>query len=104
MTEDVLIYNDAQSLVGVLTTPDDNLRDDELPAVILLNGGLLHRVGPNRIYVKIARALATMGLTVLRLDLSNIGDSPPRAENMPIEQSMLADVQDAMDSLARTHG
>lgn len=104
MREEICVYNKEHTLLGVLTTPDDIVRDDGLPAVIVLNCDLMHRVGPNRIYVKVARALATIGFTVLRLDLAGIGDSGPRAENMPMEQSVLADVRDAMDTLTRTCG
>ena len=103
MKEDILLCGTTQSLVGILTTPDAPVDTAELPVVILLNAGLIHRVGPNRIYVKIARALAAQGFRVLRLDLSGIGESMPRVDNLPFQQRVLADVRDAMDTLARMH-
>jgi pimeloyl-ACP methyl ester carboxylesterase len=60
-----------QSLIGVLTMPETVNK----PAVILLNAGMLHRVGPNRCYVKWARWLAELGYPVLRFDSSGLGDS-----------------------------
>lgn len=44
-------------------------------AVVLLNAGLLHRVGPHRMNVELARCLAEHGYTTLRFDVSGIGDS-----------------------------
>lgn len=104
MKEDILLCGKDQSLVGILTTPDAPVDDPALPVVIMVNAGLIHRVGPNRIYVKIARALAVEGFRVLRLDLSGIGDSMPRLDNLPIQERVLADVRDAMDTLTRTYG
>lgn len=45
------------------------------PIVILLSAGLLHRVGPFRLHVQLARALAAAGHNVLRFDLPGVGDS-----------------------------
>lgn len=75
-----------------------------LPAVILLNSGLLHRVGPNRFYVKMARRLAAMGVVALRFDLSGIGDSTVRMDNLPLEKSWVSETQEAMDFLNATRG
>ncbi|MES2403292.1 MAG: hypothetical protein V4567_03020 [Pseudomonadota bacterium] len=46
--------------------------------VLLLTVGALLHVGPNRMYVSLARQLAGHGDTVLRVDLSGIGESKPR--------------------------
>ena len=46
------------------------------PTVVLLNAGIVHRVGPNRMHVLLARALAAAGIPSLRFDMSGIGDSP----------------------------
>ena len=43
--------------------------------VVMLNAGAIRRVGPNRLYVQMARAWAARGLTSLRVDLSGLGDS-----------------------------
>lgn len=44
--------------------------------VVLLNAGLIHRVGPFRLHVRLARELAESGFHVLRFDLPGIGDGP----------------------------
>ena len=64
---------DPQSgLFGILTCPQSNLKNT---GFIFLNSGLLHRVGPFRLYVDIARRIATSGFPSIRLDLSGKGDS-----------------------------
>lgn len=47
-------------------------------ALIVLNSGAVHHIGQNRMWVRIAREWAQLGVVVLRLDLSGIGDSPRR--------------------------
>ncbi|NJN79295.1 MAG: hypothetical protein HC797_01820 [Anaerolineales bacterium] len=61
-------------LFGILSLP--LLRDAESkPTVLLLNAGSVHRVGPNRNYVYIARQLLSLGFKVFRLDFLGLGDS-----------------------------
>lgn len=47
-------------------------------AVLILNAGAVRRTGPGRLWVSVSRRLAAQGLTVLRLDLAGLGDSPPQ--------------------------
>ncbi|TDK28517.1 hypothetical protein E2F46_01100 [Luteimonas aestuarii] len=44
-------------------------------AVVLFNAGLIHRSGPQRLHVDLARRLAARGFHVLRFDLPGIGDA-----------------------------
>lgn len=46
--------------------------------VVILNSGILHRVGPYRLHVTLARKLASAGFPTIRLDQSGKGDSEPR--------------------------
>jgi hypothetical protein len=50
-------------------------------AVILLNAGAVYRIGPNRLYVELARKLAWRGTLTIRVDLSGLGDSKARDDN-----------------------
>jgi pimeloyl-ACP methyl ester carboxylesterase len=70
-----------------------------LPGVILLNAGLIHRVGPARFYVRLARRLEKKGLTTLRFDHSGIGDSSIRRDNLPFWTSAVVEVQEVMNGL-----
>lgn len=61
-------------LFGIFSLP--LLRDAESkPTVLLLNAGSVHRIGPNRNYVYIARELLSLGYKVFRLDFLGLGDS-----------------------------
>jgi hypothetical protein len=65
--------------------------------VVLLNVGIIHRIGPHRFNAKLARALAREGLVTLRMDLSGQGDSSTPDAALPHEQQAVADLQAAMD-------
>lgn len=103
MKEEVVLLGNNQSLVAVVTEPETKSNND-LPAVILFNAGLTHRVGPNRIYVKLARHLTEMGMTVMRFDLSGVGDSSVRMDNSTFEAAVVDDARQVMDYLSRTRG
>ncbi len=97
MKEEVVQFGEARSLAGIVTSAPQGSEDK--PAVILLNPGIVHRVGPGRIYVKIARALAARGFTALRFDLSGIGDSTVRLDNCCFEKSSVDETCAAMSFL-----
>jgi len=96
ITEKALLFGKNNSLVGVLTEPSDSAKNY---AVLFLNSGILHRIGPNRLYVNIARLLANEGLYAFRFDFSGIGDSTLRIDDIPFDKSTILEVQEAMDLL-----
>ncbi len=100
MREEALVFG-TSSLVGVLTHPE---RPSDRSAVLLLNAGLIHRVGPSRLYVKLARALAREGFAVLRFDLSGVGDSDTRRDTATFEKNSIAETREAMDEIERRLG
>jgi pimeloyl-ACP methyl ester carboxylesterase len=103
MKEQAVLFGEKRSLVGIVTEPPAGVRPRET-AAILLNSGVLHRVAPGRINVRLARALADLGLTALRFDFSGIGDSKPRMDNLPFEKSSVDEARRAMDLLESTRG
>jgi pimeloyl-ACP methyl ester carboxylesterase len=74
------------------------------PGVVILNAGVLHHVGPNRLHVQLARALAAEGFPVLRFDLSGIGDSPRQEGTEGFVASMLREVKEATEVLEANRG
>jgi hypothetical protein len=91
-------------LRGIVTMPAAASAPWTTPAMVILNAGVIHRVGPNRLSVRIARTVAELGIPALRFDLSGIGDSLPRKEARPLTESVALDVRAAIDFLARTYG
>jgi len=104
MQEHATLLGPMRSLVGVITEPPDDLLLPGKVAVLLLNTGLIHHVGPHRLYVQSARALAMSGIVSVRFDLSGIGDSMVRRDNLPIRQLVSREPQEVMDDLARQWG
>lgn len=102
--EKAVRFGTGVSLVGILTEPAPGTPTDGKPAFLLLNSGILHRVGSCRLHVRLARALSAAGFTSLRFDYSGVGDSEPRRDALPFEQSAVAETRDAMDYLARAKG
>jgi pimeloyl-ACP methyl ester carboxylesterase len=101
--EESFMFGPQSRLFGILcepgTTPGDRRSVD---AVIFLNVGSNHRVGSNRMYVKMARSMASRGLTSLRFDVSGIGDSIALGvgnENRLYAKEAVDDVRSAMDAL-----
>jgi pimeloyl-ACP methyl ester carboxylesterase len=101
MKETAVLFGGTRSLAGVVTE-SAAAAGRERPGVLLLNAGLLHRVGPHRLYVRLARRLAARGFPVLRFDFSGIGDSVARRDDLSVEQSVLCEGREAMDFLAAT--
>jgi pimeloyl-ACP methyl ester carboxylesterase len=90
-------------MLGLLTVPS-RAAAESLPAILLPNAGLVHRVGPHRLNVRIARRLARHGFTALRFDLKGFGDSGPRAEKLPFREASVLDARAAMDFLSASLG
>lgn len=97
--ERVLQLGPDGELVGLLAAPEAEAVSAR-PMVLFLNAGVIHRVGPHRLHVILARHLAARGWTSLRLDLSGIGDSRAVPGALSFRQSAVADVRSAMDQLA----
>lgn len=81
-----------ETLAGVLTSGRGGI--SRVP-VVILGAGIIHKVGPSRISVELARDLAAVGHPVLRFDLSGIGDSP-RSPGASLEAMVKADIDDAI--------
>jgi hypothetical protein len=86
-----------------MTEPDAG-RKEGLPAFLFLNAGLDHHVGPNRLYVTLARKLAEVGVASLRFDFSGIGDSPVSRSLAGSDQRGVREAIQAMDYLGQSIG
>jgi hypothetical protein len=102
-SEQAVLLGRAKSLVGVLARPAGIVRARR-PAVVILNTGIIHRIGQHRMYVTMARRLAGAGHVVLRFDFSGIGDSRSRTDGLSPMAACMADVREALDWLAASHG
>lgn len=96
VTERVAWFGDEENLVAIVSEPSP---PRPVPGVLILNAGVLHRVGPHRLHVHLARSLAARGHRVARLDLSGIGDSRALPGRMTFRESSVADIRTTLDGL-----
>jgi alpha-beta hydrolase superfamily lysophospholipase len=92
-------------LFGIVTLPAQG--EIRRRGVILLNSGGDHHIGPRRLHVSLAREWAKHGYTVLRLDLSGLGDSAarrghPRNEVFPVDA--IDDIRAAVELMRNRYG
>lgn len=95
-------------LLGLLSEPaDEAQRQHAHMGILMLNAGAIRLVGPNGMYVPLARTWAHQGHTVLRVDIGGLGDSPPHAgwpDNTVYSANALADVHSAIQHLRAQTG
>jgi pimeloyl-ACP methyl ester carboxylesterase len=88
--------------MGILSVP--SIVDYSRVAVLMFNAGALPRIGPHRINVKVARALADHGVPALRFDLAGHGDSRGSVVEGDYRRQAVADLSAAMDCVERELG
>jgi pimeloyl-ACP methyl ester carboxylesterase len=105
VVETPAFVDEAGRLFGVLSTPA--APPTARRGLLLLNAGAIHHIGPNRLYVTLARRWAALGHAVLRVDVAGIGDSlpaPGRPENVVYTDEASDDIGQAIAFLRRQPG
>jgi pimeloyl-ACP methyl ester carboxylesterase len=94
-------FGRARHLIGIAGLPEGSRSN---VGVIVVNAGLVHRIGPFRLHVDMARRLNAAGYPSLRFDLSTLGDSGAAGGGLTRTQQVCADLSDAMALLAELAG
>ncbi len=94
--ERVVAIGASPALSGIVTDVAPGSARARVGAV-LLNAGVLHRVGANRLNVTLARRLAALGMPALRFDAGGIGESLPRGVRQSPYRAEVADTLEAVD-------
>ena len=84
-----------RNLFGILSAPVEPQLQRSGTAVIFVNTGSNHHIGPNRMYVTFARRLASQGFMALRMDIGGVGDSaasPGQRDNQIFARHTLAEI------------
>ena len=97
MKEFIHSFGEFGNLTGISTVPDTVSKAE---IVVLMNAGVVHKVGPFRLNVDIARELCKEGYIVFRFDLSGLGDSAKIKSNLNYYESTIKDFQYAFDFLS----
>ena len=92
------------ALTAVIALPEDADPRDAGLCAVLLNAGAVRRIGPNRLWVEIARRWAARGVPTVRLDFAGIGDADGddtawSATEMFYDPTTLAQLIGALDRL-----
>lgn len=98
MTERTIQFGPSREMVGTLCFPESG-RAVGTTGLLLLNAGIVHRIGPHRINVRLAREAAALGLPSLRFDLSGRGDSLPASPARRYDEQAALDVVHAVGAL-----
>lgn len=101
--EGVHTFGSHGGLVGIVTEPAGGAMNlmGTRPAIIVSNVGLNHRTGPNRVWVELARRMASKGFVTLRFDMDGLGDSTVRPVNLPDAERYAIDMREAVDFILK---
>jgi len=105
MNETVWMYGENPSLVGVMTQGSSHETRTDLPVLLYLSGQGIHRVGPNRLFVRMARHIVCNGFRSFRFDFSGVGDSSYTGDDDPcFLNRVVNDTIRTMDFLSQQWG
>ena len=100
--ERAINFQSIENIFGILCTPHKSY--DGGKVVIMLNTGFSRHIGDGRVFTMLARRLAQIGITSLRMDLAGFGDSElGKHEINPYAAKHSADIGAAITFLEK-HG
>lgn len=102
MKETIIKFGPQKKLLGIVSNPDTPI--ENAPVTIMLNTGVINRVGPYQLHVDITRSLANAGFRAVRMDMSSFGDSAVREDADNSDEASLKDLRDAFDALGERYG
>lgn len=103
--EQAIVFGKYDHLLGVANIAQSSTtKDKEQVAMILITAGMLHNVGPFRLYVDIANSLEAQGISSLRFDISGIGESLGIGSSGKSIDRAASEASEAMDYLSKNHG
>ena len=106
VVEEAVCIGEGGTMAGVLCRPARGSAES-LPTVLFLTTASHHHIGPNRLWVRLGRALAALGLQTLRFDLTGVGDSlllPGESPTHAYGRESVSEVREVMDALERATG
>lgn len=109
MREEILTLGENLEIVGIWTKGKQSAEIvpstlSNKPIVLLSHAGLLHRVGPYRQWVDIARLLSEDGFSVFRFDFNWLGDDTMNNDSIADATQPGNDMINVMNYLEKNHG
>jgi len=102
MKELIHTYGEHRNLQGIASLPEK--LDSKRPAVLLLNAGVVHKVGPFDFNVSFARLLSADDYLVFRFDLNGMGDSAKIKDGSLHNESVMNDIKATLSFLQSQYG
>jgi pimeloyl-ACP methyl ester carboxylesterase len=99
MKERVYNFGTNNELSGILTLAESEYQKKNVPSILFLNAGFLHKTGFNRFNTDLARLLSIYGYSSLRFDLHGLGDSASCPPSIDYEKQAIIDIQQAIDEV-----
>ena len=96
MREALHLFGPQKNLVGIASIPAEQ---NQTVGVLLLNAGVVHKVGPFNLNVEFSRFLANRGFLAFRFDTGGLGDSRKIKSNLSHHESILQDISEAISVL-----
>ena len=105
MREVIVQFGPENNMLGIVSEPAqlEPVIAQDKPAIMILNSGLIHKVGPNRMSVTLARKLAELGFLVFRFDLPKIGDSSSYKTSLNYKDRTVSEISQAMDVIEKRY-
>jgi hypothetical protein len=97
MIETTITFGPENHLVATVTLPAQPRPGHTRTMALLTNAGVIPRIGPHRLNVRLARRFAEMGIATLRFDMSGLGDSRRSSSRRSTGEQAIADTRSAMD-------
>jgi len=98
MKEKILCFGRSSHLTGILTYPEEVKAEY---CVIYTNSGVVHKVGPNEINVRLSRALCTEGIAGFRFDSYGLGDSESLDDNNLSEDNKVSEIREVIHEITK---
>jgi hypothetical protein len=99
--EVICTFGRNNNLQGITCIPE---KDDADYMLVLLNAGAIHKVGPFRMNVDIARHVAENHIKSFRFDVGGLGDSEKVQSSSSYEETVINDIKDALNYLESKYG
>lgn len=97
------VFGEHRNLMGIMN-PAGSASERRDTIVLMVTAGMVHQVGPFRLHVEAARALAEQNIASFRFDLSGIGESLAIGGTGTSLQRAAKEIGDAMDLLESRYG
>lgn len=100
--EEIVNFGEGGGLNGIFSSAIASGTDSF--CLIFLNAGLIHKIGPNRIYRKLSEKFSKIGFNTFRFDFSGIGDSQSSNDKISGDASHVREIVMAMNCIQKSKG